>query len=547
MSQSLMVHNMLTPNVSVAFRPDARVSNIALSDKGHNFAWSESNGIVKQSLNMDDVQEFVADGQITGLEFIGNQLLILDDNFGLRCISSKNESIWECEIPGGASILQTCTEFIAVVDNLGRLFITDYDGHITFEDLPFAGIIMLEIFDGNLIVVQEDGEIHYFDGAKVIWSRPKRGEVGEAITTVGESHDHLLIVVREGYALVPGDEEALEMELWNISENKLFDRIDIRDRIVNIQSNKSRTVLGFDSGSLKELDVSKSDQGYELKELIDCKFPIKQIVISDEKILACSWFYIFGLNIDGTHWKIEHQGMVEFVAYSENNNLCFFAGDDQNDYTETEPIGYFNLDHDLIELDESELTVWFEESNLSPQLTAEQIYSDDEDLRLYLSNDDGDYADKSFNIESEEVDNLLTALEEELLPTINEGSELEILSNTGDIDSEQYDDIDANELLIGELLKESEGFTHPKADAGKDSVFQCKDEEDSTIILLDGSNTYNPNNMVKSWSWVDESGREISTLQKFRAKLGKGNYRFELRVTDVEDNSTSDSVQITVV
>ncbi len=45
---------------------------------------------------------------------------------------------------------------------------------------------------------------------------------------------------------------------------------------------------------------------------------------------------------------------------------------------------------------------------------------------------------------------------------------------------------------------------------------------------------------VITWSWTDDTGREISTLTKFRAKLSIGIYRFELRVSDLEGNSTSD-------
>ena len=64
-----------------------------------------------------------------------------------------------------------------------------------------------------MIVVQEDGSVHCFDGKQVIWNRPSRGEVGEAITAVGIDSFENLIIGREGYALVPGDEEALEIEI----------------------------------------------------------------------------------------------------------------------------------------------------------------------------------------------------------------------------------------------------------------------------------------------------------------------------------------------
>ena len=63
----------------------------------------------------------------------------------------------------------------------------------------------------------------------------------------------------------------------------------------------------------------------------------------------------------------------------------------------------------------------------------------------------------------------------------------------------------------------------------------------------DGSATKNQQGKVITWSWTDDTGREISTLAKFRAKLSIGIHRFELRVSDLEGNSTADSVQIEVV
>ena len=41
----------------------------------------------------------------------------------------------------------------------------------------------------------------------------KRGDIGERITSIGWN-DNRLIVAREGHGLVPGEEEALEVEVW---------------------------------------------------------------------------------------------------------------------------------------------------------------------------------------------------------------------------------------------------------------------------------------------------------------------------------------------
>ena len=84
------------------------------------------------------------------------------------------------------------------------------------------------------------------------------------------------------------------------------------------------------------------------------------------------------------------------------------------------------------------------------------------------------------------------------------------------------------------------------ADAGNDMTYQSSDDG-SAVIILDGTATKNQQGKVIKWSWTDDSGREISTLAKFRAKLSAGNYRFELRVSDLEGNSTADSVQIEVI
>ena len=84
------------------------------------------------------------------------------------------------------------------------------------------------------------------------------------------------------------------------------------------------------------------------------------------------------------------------------------------------------------------------------------------------------------------------------------------------------------------------------ANAGNDMTYHSGDD-DFAVIILDGTGTINQQGKIIKWSWKDDTGREISTLMKFRAKLSVGMYRFELRVSDLEGNSTADSVQIEVV
>jgi len=100
--------------------------------------------------------------------------------------------------------------------------------------------------------------------------------------------------------------------------------------------------------------------------------------------------------------------------------------------------------------------------------------------------------------------------------------------------------------LLDELLDDVITNKPLVANAGSDMTYQSEDDG-SAVIILDGSATKNQQGKVITWSWTDDTGREISTLTKFRAKLSIGIYRFELRVSDLEGNSTADSVQIEVV
>ena len=128
-----------------------------------------------------------------------------------------------------------------------------------------------------------------------------------------------------------------------------------------------------------------------------------------------------------------------------------------------------------------------------------------------------------------------------------------LLSALGDdIEANNYPDKESvgieldGDYLLDELLDDVIANKPLVANAGGDMTYHS-DDDDSAVIILDGTATKNQQGKVIKWSWTDDTGREISTLAKFRAKLSIGIYRFELRVSDSEGNSTADSVQIEVV
>ena len=108
--------------------------------------------------------------------------------------------------------------------------------------------------------------------------------------------------------------------------------------------------------------------------------------------------------------------------------------------------------------------------------------------------------------------------------------------------------LEESEQDIDELLQflhdDAKELIAPQAYAGENQVVSTDTE--SAVITLDGTHSADPQDRINAWSWLDASGREISTESKLKVKLSTGVHQFELRVFDVDGSMTTDSVQITI-
>ncbi|MBA86970.1 MAG: hypothetical protein CMB29_02765 [Euryarchaeota archaeon] len=517
---------MLTHPVEIAFNPQSTVCGLAISNDGNSIAWFESNRSVNILEGRKNHHTISIDSDIKGIFFLGNDIIFADDDFGLRCVTIGGKTVWECEIPGGVSILNNCESFIAVIDNLGRLSTLNHQGTLIESFHQFESIIKILPYNSGVILALESGSVHYIDGQNSVWERPARGDVGESITTLGLTANNNLIIGREGYALVPGEEEALELEVWDVYHGTILYRNEIKNRLSVTCSDQTATYLGFDDGSIHQLTY-RSDNTYLIsEELFSTKYPIKTLNLASNNIIAGSWFYLNGMTKAGEFWVVEHQGIIQHSAYCRATEEFYFTGDDQNDYTDIEPIGCIKLSSQLIERDKSELTEWFELETKDETMSAEQIYSNDEKFRALLSSHEAQGTELLDN----ELSSIMSALAE-------------------DVDDTQHvteHSIPDSDILLDDLMFSAKPTSQPVANAGQDSVYQCG-EQSHCVIVLDSSKTTGDKSKIVSYSWTNDVGREVSNLPKFRAKLGRGKHRFELRVIDVDGNSTSDSVQVEVV
>ena len=539
-----------THSVHIAFKPEAKVTALGLSASGDFAVWAEGDGklfIAQESQGvLTPVTSWQAPALIRAVVLRENQIFVLDDEIGLSCLGLGGELLWQMEIGAGGFSVQQLPNQLALVDGLGRLHLVSYDGSKIELSKKYQDILRTSTVGDYLILAQESGEVHALHNGHCIWSRPVRGQTGESITCLGSDDENNLVLGREGYALVAGDEEVLEIEIWNIEQQQLVHRVDVKSRLLQSIPTENGFLCGFDDGQVIEV---LSDGSYRFESRLSCGYPIQNLLLRNGCIVASAWFYIYGLDTEGREWKIEHQGMPDLLVGTEDGSVCLFAGEDQNDWTDVEPVGLFSLTEEIFEIDSSELTLWFEKSEETNPLSAEELYRVDDEMNSFFSQEELDSMQSSQPADVA-VDALHSALEGTFLPSQQVAEDGSLDVDTDELLS-QLDDAMAkmalipSDDLIGELNAEVGEIIVPRAVSGEDQRLKA-DEDGSAIVTLDGSQSYDPQGRIQTWSWIESSGKEIASSAKVRVRIARGSHTFELRICDRDGQWSSDSIHIMI-
>jgi len=387
-------------------------------------------------------------------------------------------------------------DYAVCIDGLGRAHIVDSKG----EQNPINETSVLFAKVGHRIAIAtESGGVSTYsqDGIK-IWERPMRGDVGERITAIGWN-GNLLVVAREGHGLVPGDEEALEVEYWR--EGQLENRFDVKRRVIAIEG----PWMGLDMGGIMQNEVVVAELSHPAHTIIDM----------GENALVGSWFHLHMVKPDGIVWSVETQGMVEHLSSNRDGTAVLIAGSDQNDYTDAEPVVLIDSTSEPTSLVEESTAIddWGEAPTI--EIDADELYGNAESIEELAGIEPGQLSDAG---------NLLDALNDEI---------------------EVEEIITEEEDLMLALSLDAEEIIAPKPDAGGDQ--SLKAEGDGTaIVTLDGRNTEDPQERIETWSWVDDTGKEIANTPAVRVKLNRGNHRLELRIKDRDGRWSSDSIDVRI-
>ena len=538
---------VLTREVNVLVTPQAKIRHLALKPDRPTIAWVEG---LKQVLvgDMDGDQRCEATllidhpHRINLLQFHQGHLMVGDELTGLTVYGLDGNVVQMYEVDGGLQCLEPHQNGFVGISGMGHLVALNSDGSV--DDLTatieLEDCLHLVTHEPRVFVANQSGDVVAVSNREVVWKRPSRGEIGERITGLGVTRDGGLFLTREGHALVGGEEEAIEFEFWK--NDVLLKRQDLRMRMLTSCTSRQGAIVGCDDGNVFMLD----EQG-DLEPLMSTNHPIFCCLEHEGHVLAASWFYIHGTNGEGL-WKVEHQGMPSQMFVDRQHGRVVFAGDDQNDYTSPEPIGIIDLNQQALELDDAELSLWFDVATSNPPPTAEALYADADDVLEHLTADErASYTGQT--IVHDAPDRLLAAMaasgepsvpQEDIAVEADTEHLMEALQGVAELTMEQTDD------LLDALQAEVEDVHRPQAVAGEDQrVFA--DDSDTAIVHLDGRGTHDPHGLVVRSSWHNERGEELVANLQLKLKLPLGLHRFELRVVDRDGSWTTDSLSVEVV
>ena len=527
-------------------RPDAKVHHM-VTDSSDRIAWAEGDATVCMTTMNSEGEPHdtvvLAHGQrVTGLVFHMGHLVVSDESQGCTFYDASGEVAEVHALEAGVLSMTPWRHRIAAIDGLGHVHVLQR-GHPSFDlsrHLNLGECNAVAPSNDTLYVACHNGSLVQVNDDRILWRRPNRGVHGEQITAMGVSHLGVLFLTREGHALVGGDEEAIEFEGWLNGE--LVVRNDMKARLCTSFTDSVTTCLGFDDGTVHLLE----DDG-SLTLCLSTGHPVRALIHHEGHVIAGSWFYINGLGSHGEAWTVEHQGMPSRLGVL-NNGKIVFSGDDQNDYTAPEPIGWVDLMSELNDVDPSELPMWFEVTTLPVVTTAEDLYgtnAGNDVLNLLTADEQAAYGSRDAN--GAVMGDLLADLEghDDDLPNethvVVEDVDVlgPVLDGTLDAAMEPPED------LMATLTSEHTVREPPSANAGDDQELVAG-PEGTVSVHLDGRATLDAHGLVRAWSWTDTSGRELATTPQLNLNLPVGTYGFDLRVLDANGLWTTDRVSVNV-
>ena len=296
------------------------MAHLALEPKNDLTAWVEGRRNVPRPINeagdMEIVNVFSPKNTVSFLSFHRSFLVVGDDIGAISFYDQEGTLLESQDVDGG---VQNCCFMdlkAVVLSGMGEVHLIQYERpQVNLSRLlKLNDVLHFAAHSGRIYVAEQGGRVVAMDESKVVWKRPARGEHGERITGLGLTEGGRLFLTREGHALVAGEEEAIEFELW--SNDALQVRYDQRMRLLTSAISPRGAILGFDDGTVHRLLEDGT---------LEAVLNTGHCVLAQNTVER--WLQVHGFTSTGwpmSSMEVEHQGMPEMFCYHPAHRRLVF-------------------------------------------------------------------------------------------------------------------------------------------------------------------------------------------------------------------------------
>ena len=226
-----------TRSVVSLLRPEAKVNHFAMDDSSDVIAWVEGSKTVRlgrlvETGTLEVFESFNTQHRVSYLGFHRDGLLVGDDLESLMFYHLDGTLAETQTIDGGVQSCRFMGLRVVILSGMGEVVLVqrERDSVNLSTRLGLDDVVHVEVHGERVYVAEQRGTVLTCTEDSVVWRRPPRGEHGERITALGLTKEGSLFLTREGHALVSGEEEAIEFEVWQ--NDQLLARNDLRTRLL---------------------------------------------------------------------------------------------------------------------------------------------------------------------------------------------------------------------------------------------------------------------------------------------------------------------------
>ena len=455
------------------------------------------------NVNGELIHSYSVEGKVTDLAFIQKNLIVGSSISGISIFSGSSEFHIPnagCEIivvSGINFLVSDGSDSLYCFNPSGELQWERRIGHITHISGSLDGYSAIALENGSIMILDRSGDILHDSSAP--------NDDIETVSCMVFRQDNILVVARNSLGLVIDNRPENRIECWSVKRG-LIHTCEVESIVNSISSTMEGVILGCFNGELLALKIGSITQ--ELLAKFD--YPVAKIFSWEDDILIASWFDVARVNSEeGIIWSLEHKGIVEHIV-SIGDSKVAILGDDKK-HSESNPIYVIDPNSEIKSTDFS-----FEEEFTNS-------LNDSNEFSGALSEDEEEASSRRPELPTN-TSEIFDALDEELQIIIDE----------------PIIEID----LLEDLSKSAKSLNLPPiVDVGEDKTI-ASESDGTTIVLLDGSKSYDPDGFIKNWSWVNENDKVISESPQVKVKLPKGVHVFYLTVFD--DKGASSRATLTI-